>query len=384
MVKSGLERLLKESRKDLLDRRLGLLCHQASILPDLTPAWVALKAKFSQKLKLLFSPQHGLFGEKQANMIASYEIVEPETGVPVISLYGPRLAPEPEHLAEIDILLVDLQDVGTRVYTYIWTLLLTMKACSKNGVKLIVLDRPNPIGGKIEGPILEEKFFSFVGLAPIPMRHGLTIGELALYFCQKFSLDLELEVIPMEGWSRDMFFPETGLPWISPSPNMPRFETSLVYPGQVILEGTNLSEGRGTTMPFEVFGAPWLKVLALKEFFSKIEGIKVQIMHFIPWFDKWAGKLCQGIRLWIKEPQTYQPVKTTLLMLKEVAAQNPEFTFRSPPYEYEWSKSPFDIIVGKEELREALITQNEEHILTLLEEGTKEFQEEVEGLKLYV
>ncbi|OAG28127.1 exo-beta-N-acetylmuramidase NamZ family protein [Thermodesulfatator autotrophicus] len=383
MVKTGLIKFLKNPPKVLTGKNIGLLCHQASILPDLTPAWVALKALFPQGLKILFSPQHGLLGEKQANMIESADTIEPETELPVISLYGPRFAPEPEHLAEIDILLVDLQDVGTRVYTYIWTLLLTMEACAKAGVKVIVLDRPNPIAGNIEGPLLEEGLFSFVGLAPLPMRHGLTIGELAFYFKQKFSLDLELEVVPMEGWTRDMFFPETGLPWVSPSPNMPRFETALVYPGQVLLEGTNLSEGRGTTLPFEIFGAPWLKVLALKKFFSKISEIKVQAINFVPWFDKWAGRICQGIKLWVKRPQTYQPVKTTLLMLKEVLAQNPEFSFRRPPYEYTWSKCPFDIIVGKEKMREALNNQNEEQILALLEEGVKEFQEEIEALKLY-
>jgi uncharacterized protein YbbC (DUF1343 family) len=189
-----------------------------------------------------------------------------------VSLYGPRLSPTPEHLSGIDLLLVDLQDVGCRVYTYIWTLLLAMEACARAGVEVVVLDRPNPLGRTVEGPLLEEGLYSFVGLLSIPMRHGLTIGELALYFKNKRRLDLPLRVLKVEGW-RGEPFPETGLPWIMPSPNMPSFETALVYPGQVLLEGTNLSEGRGTTRPFEIFGAPYLSPEKLRPFSAKIPNI---------------------------------------------------------------------------------------------------------------
>ncbi len=383
MVKTGLERLCRgDWQKFLRGRRLGLLTHQAAVLPDLTPAHLVLKRLFPKELRLLFAPQHGLFGDAQANMIPSADFVEEETGLGVVSLYGPRLAPQAEHLEEIDVLVVDLQDVGCRVYTYIWTLFLALRACEAKGVEVLVLDRPNPLGGQMEGPILEEDLFSFVGLVPLPLRHGLTIGELALYFKALLGLSLTLEVLPMDGWKRDMFFPDTGLPWVPPSPNMPYFDTALVYPGQVLWEGTNLSEGRGTTRPFEIFGAPWLDEKELFSNLPSLPGVIWQRVQFIPWYDKWAGKNCRGLRLFVTQKFTYRPVWTTITLL-DVIVKFAAFSWRLPPYEYQWHKMPIDIIVGTKKLRKLLGEGQKELLKKITEEGLPEFRERIEPFFLY-
>ncbi len=383
MVLTGLAKLVQNIPPDIAKRRVGLLCHQASVLPDFSSAPSVLKDILGKNLRLLFAPQHGFAAEKQANMVSSADTLHTETGLPLVSLYGPRLAPEPSHLAEIDVLLVDLQDVGVRVYTYIWTLFLTMKACAKADVEVVVLDRPNPIGGKIEGPLLQEEFFSFVGMARIPLRHGLTIGELALYFKHILGVDVSLRVIPLEGWKRNMLFPETGLPWIPPSPNMPTFQTALLYPGMVLLEGTNLSEGRGTTTPFELLGAPWLNT-KIVENLRKIPGLFIQKTSFIPWFDKWAGRLCQGLRLMVNDISCFEPVKAVLAILGEILKEHEEFAFRTPPYEYEWQKLPFDIIVGTNMVRELLVNGEINVLLQELDKGIDEYQEETRPIRLYV
>ena len=380
MVVTGLEKIIHHPPQELYRRRFALLCHQASITRDFSSAWIELKKRFPKNLVLLFSPQHGLFAEKQANMIDSFDTKEPETSLPIVSLYGPRLAPEKEHLQEIDLLLIDLQDVGCRVYTYIWTMFLTLKACAREGIEVWILDRPNPLGRKTEGPILEEELTSFVGLVSLPMRHGLTMGELALYFKEKEGLDLDLRVVSLENWDPSLSYPQTSLPWLPPSPNMPSWETARVYPGQVILEGTNLSEGRGTTKPFELFGAPWLKVLEIKKILPPLPGVVLKVVTFEPWFDKWAGRRCYGFYLLVKDENVYQPVATTLTILATIASFHEEFAFRRPPYEFEWQKMPFDIIVGKKNGRELLSR------LDWFEEcqkGLDKFEEEVQPFKLY-
>lgn len=384
MVQTGLLRLLteKEFSRYLQGRRFGLLCHQASVLPDLTPAHRALKDLFPQGLRLLFSPQHGLSGTAQANMDYSFDSIEPETGLPVVSLYGPRLAPDPEHLSEIEVLVIDLQDVGCRVYTYVWTMFLCLKACAEEGVEVLVLDRPNPLGGRREGPLLKGDLISFVGLYPLPMRHGLTLGELALYFRAELSLDLELEVVPLDSWSRGMLFPETGLPWVPPSPNMPRFETALLYPGQVLWEGTNVSEGRGTTFPFEVFGAPWLDVKRLLARIPDLPGVSFSPWEFVPWFDKWAGKTCRGLRLQVREPDIFSPVRTGLYLVS-CLVDEPFFSFRLPPYEFQWQELPFDIIVGDKNVRLGLENGDLEEVERLVSAGLDEFEERVSPFLLY-
>ncbi len=367
----------------LRSRRIGFLCHQASLLPWGEHVRIVLKRLLPKELVLLLAPQHGLFGDKQANMIPSGDTSDPFTGLPVISLYGPRLAPTPEHLEQIDVLLVDLQDMGCRVYTYIWTLLLTLKACAQTGTEVVILDRPNPLGRVVEGPMLEEDFFSFVGLFPLPLRHGLTMGELARFFCAQLALDVELRVVPVEGWAGEYFI-ETGLPWIKPSPNLPDFFSALVYPGQVLLEGTNLSEGRGTTSPFLIFGAPYLRIKELSSRLPVRDIIWWQALAFEPTFDKWQGKSCFGFYLQVRRWREYRPVLTTLCLLREILALHEEFSWRRPPYEFTWHHWPFDVIVGNSSLREALESQVEPEELTILcEKGIREFCEKVRPFLIY-
>ncbi len=382
-TKIGLAQIIDASPYWLKGRRFGLLCHQASVLPKGPHTRILLKKLYPRGLKVLFTPQHGLFGERQANMIASADTLDPATGLPIVSLYGPRLAPEPEHLAEIDLLLVDLQDVGCRVYTYIWTLFLTMEACARCGVEVVVLDRPNPLGRRVEGPLLDPELTSFVGLLPLPMRHGLTLGELARYFRAKRGLDLKLRIVEMEGWSGE-FFPQTGLPWIMPSPNMPSFHTALVYPGQVLLEGTNLSEGRGTTLPFELFGAPFLRTEEMYTRLPAQESVWWREIAFVPVFDKWQGQMCRGFQLHLLDIEAYQPVLTSLLLLREIKALHEEFCWRRPPYEFTWQHLPFDIIVGSKKIREALEARVDiPGLEELCQKGLSEFCEEVLPFVIY-
>ncbi len=381
-IKIGLEKILENSSW-LKGRQIGLLCHQASVTPEGYHARSILKEYYPKEFKIIFAPQHGLFGDKQANMISSSDFIDETTGLPVISLYGPRLKPKPEHLSEIDVLLIDLQDVGCRVYTYIWTMLLCMEACAKAGVEVIILDRPNPLGYQMEGPFLEEELVSFIGLVPLPLRHGLTIGELARYFLFKKKLDLSLQVIKIEGWHGELF-PETKLPWIMPSPNMPSFWTALVYPGQVLLEGTNLSEGRGTTKPFEIFGAPYLKVQKILKMLKTIPGVRWQEVAFIPVFDKWKGRLCYGLKIHVLNPYKYKPVFTSLAILKTIIHLHEEFSWRQPPYEFEWQHFPFDIIVGSQKIRKILkMDISLEELEKLCHENLETFQEEIKPFRLY-
>ncbi|MCD6390110.1 MAG: DUF1343 domain-containing protein, partial [Desulfobulbaceae bacterium] len=258
-IKIGIEQLLSDPPRFLMGRRLGLLCNQASTDSSLVNSRDLVNDAFPGQLTCLFSPQHGFFSDKQDNMIESGHQLDQVTGLPVFSLYGDRRKPTAEMFDHLDVLLIDLVDVGTRVYTFIYTMAYCLEAAAEHGKKVVILDRPNPLGGvAVEGNLLHRDVKSFVGLYPVPMRHGLTIGELALYFNDQ-GIGADLTVVPMGGWNRSMLFKETGLPWVYPSPNMPSADTAFVYPGQVIWEGTNISEGRGTTLPFELFGAPFVE-----------------------------------------------------------------------------------------------------------------------------
>ncbi len=316
------------------------------------------------------------------------ETLESGKNIPVFSLYEKSRAPSLEQLCQIDVLIVDIQDVGTRVYTFIWTLLLSMKACAKAGIKVVVLDRPNPIGGeKIEGNMLNMEYSSFVGMAPIPMRHGLTIGELALFLKNFFNLDLELDVISMQGWHRRMLFPQTNLPWIWPSPNMPTFATALVYPGQVLFEGTNISEGRGTTRPFEVFGAPFLNIQAIAKKInaSGLKGFFLRTQLFVPTFHKWHGKTCVGFQLHVTEPDIFEPYLFTLTFLSAVTVLHKnDFAWKQPPYEYEFKKLPFDIISGHKIIRNAVEAgASAKEIKQIWQDEQKEYREIINSFLLY-
>ncbi|HDM78698.1 MAG TPA: DUF1343 domain-containing protein [Deltaproteobacteria bacterium] len=357
MVKLGAENLLREKPHWFKKAKIGLLVNQASILGDYSHVKDVLLKEGAQ-IKVIFTPQHGFWGDKQANMDESPDDVDPSTEVPIISLYSERREPPEELMEKIDILLVDLQDVGTRVYTFASTVALCMKVASKTSTRIVVLDRPNPIGGEaVEGNVLNLEFESFVGLFPVPMRHGLTLGELMLMARREFGYDCDLEVIPLKGWRREFLFPDCELPWVLPSPNMPSFITSLVYPGQVIWEGTNISEGRGTTRPFEFMGAPFINPGRLKEKLNEVNlpGVFLRVTAFRPTFDKWAGELCRGFQLHVTDSKSFKPYFTSLALLWAILEVYGEiFEWLPPPYEYEYRKLPIDIILGDDSVRLAL------------------------------
>jgi len=353
-VATGLDVLAEQGFASLQNQRLGALLHPASVDAQLRPA-AALLAKATD-LRALFGPQHGILGQTQDNMIEWEGGTDIASGLPVYSLYGEHRQPTPPMLATIDTLVVDLQDVGARYYTFIWTLLLSLQACAAAGKKVVVLDRPNPLGGEqTEGNVLDTAFSSFVGLAPIPMRHGLTIGELATFFVRWLALDVDLQVVWMAGWRRRMDFSETGLPWVLPSPNMPTLETARVYPGGCLLEGTTLSEGRGTTRPFEILGAPYIDpgrlVGALEQWC--LPGCRFRALHFEPTFHKYAGQICGGVQVHVTNPQTFESVTTYTAIIGAINRLWPgEFGWRKPPYEYETEKLPIDILAGGTHWRE--------------------------------
>jgi len=291
-------------------------------------------------------------------MIESDDAIHPFLQIPVFSLYGKTRIPDKKMLDPIDILIIDLQDVGTRVYTFIYTMSYCLEAAKKFGKKVVVLDRPNPVNGRmIEGNLLTPECASFVGRYPIPMRHGLTIGELSLLFNNDFGIGCDLDVIPMQGWKRNMFFTHTGLPWIPPSPNMPSPVTAMVYPGQVLWEGTNVSEGRGNTLPFEIFGAPFFNTKRLLSTLGENElpGIILRPVVFEPTFNKWSGSACNGFHIHITDPYEFKPYITTLKLLHAVIFHhNNMFQWKRTPYEYEFEKLPIDLIIGDKKIRQCI------------------------------
>jgi len=357
-VQTGLERLIDAPPKSIKDYRLGLLCNPASVDRHFRHARFLIAQRFPGQLKALFSPQHGFFAEKQDNMIESPDLRDPVLDIPVFSLYGRTRTPTEEMLQDIDVLIIDLQDVGTRVYTFIYTMSFCMQAAKECGQKILVLDRPNPIGGNIiEGNVLSEDCTSFVGRYPIPMRHGLTVGELALLFNDAFEIGCELELIPMAGWKRNMFFSDTKLPWIPPSPNLPTPVSTLVYPGQVIWEGTNVSEGRGTTLPFEISGAPFLDTDKIKAFVGedKLKGAVLREIGFEPTSNKWKETPCRGFQIHVTDPHVYEPYLASMTLLHAVLALHGDrFQWKTPPYEYEFERLPIDLILGSTKIRQRL------------------------------
>ncbi len=354
-VKTGLDLVEKEWPKDLRGSRVGLLVHPASVNSRLEHASDVFAGSGQFELKSLFGPQHGIRGETQDNMVEWEGFTDRRTGLPVYSLYGRTREPEPSMLADIDVMIVDMQDIGARYYTFIWTLALAMRSCEAAGKKVVVLDRPNPIGGhEMEGPVLRPEFSSFVGLHPLPVRHGMTIGEIALYLRDNFYTSLDLYIIRLKRWKRRMLFEDTGLPWVLPSPNMPTVDTAVVYPGMCLLEATNLSEGRGTTRPFEIFGAPFIDpdtlTGRLAEF--ELEGAAFRPAYFLPTFQKYAGRLCGGSQIHVTERRKFKPFKTAVAILKIIHELYPDhFSWKEPPYEYEEVLLPIDILAGTDKLR---------------------------------
>ncbi|MBT8489276.1 MAG: DUF1343 domain-containing protein [Gemmatimonadetes bacterium] len=366
---------------------LGVVVHPASVTGDCTFTVDALRdAGFS--LTALFGPQHGARGEKQDNMIESDHYADPVTGLPVHSLYSEVRKPTSEMLEGLDALVFDLQDVGVRVYTFVWTMALAMEACAEAGITFVVLDRPNPVGGLVrEGPVLRPGFESFVGLHPVPLRHGLTAGELARWLNAERGIDCELEVVSCDGWRRAMRFPDTGLPWVLPSPNLPTPDSAMVYPGMVLLEGTNLSEGRGTTRPFELFGAPYLDGRTLAEVATEEmgPGAMLRPCSFQPTFQKHAGEVCHGAQLHVTDSRAFRPVQATVAILRACRELAPDdFGWREPPYEYEEVLPPIDILWGHDGLRTGVDAgRGVGEILAGVDEEIADFERSVAPYLLY-
>lgn len=354
-VKLGIERLLANSSDTLRDLRIGLICNQASVNHDFRHAADLFYENKNINLQSLFGPQHGIRGDVQDNMIETAHTVDKKTGLPIYSLYSETREPTEEMLKNLDALVFDLQDIGGRVYTFIYTMANAMKACAKFGKKMFVCDRPNPINGvDIEGNLLEKEFESFVGQYPIPMRHGLTVGELARLFNKEFGIGCDLEVVQMEGWNRELYFDETDAPWVLPSPNMPTVETAVVFPATVYFEGTQVSEGRGTTKPFELVGAPYIDADELSEKLEKLNlpGVIFRPVNFLPTFQKHAEKVCGGVFLHVTDRKTFEPVITGIALIKTIYdLYTKEFKWKNPPYEYVFDKNPFDVIAGTEKIR---------------------------------
>jgi len=358
---TGLDILADNEFEQIRGKSVGLLCNQASVSRDLVHAVDLLMPHHGKELNLraVFGPQHGLHGHTQDNMIEWEGAHDHRTNIPVFSLYGEHREPTDEMLKGVDLFVVDLQDVGARYYTFIWSMALCMKACERLGIPVLVLDRPNPIGGlQTEGPLLDPALTSFVGLYPIPTRHGMTIAEIAKHLQTQYFQNLKLEWISMTGWSRSDYFDDLDLKWITPSPNMPVPDTAIVYPGMCLLEATNLSEGRGTTRPFETFGAPWLDGWKLAAALTNLElpGAHFRPVQFQPTFNKFAGELCNGCFLHVKQRRAFEPVLTTFAILRECAKlSGGKFEWKAPPYEYEMEKRPIDILLGKKGLAEEIL-----------------------------
>jgi uncharacterized protein YbbC (DUF1343 family) len=357
-VRLGLERLLDGPDRKLIEgQRIGLVCNPASVDSRIVHASDRLLTG-DWTLAALFGPQHGFRSDLQENMIESPHAHDAKRRLPVHSLYSETRQPTAEMLADIDVLVVDLQDVGTRIYTYIYTLANCLRAARAHGVRVVVCDRPNPINGDaIEGATLVPGYESFVGQFPIPMRHGLTIGEAARLFNDHFGLNAAVDVVPMDGWKRPMFFDETGLPWVLPSPNIPTLDTASVYPGAVLFEGTRLSEGRGTCRPFELIGAPWIDGERFAEAMNArgIPGAWFRPVFFEPTFHKQANTLCGGCQIHVTDRKTLPPMRVAIEMLDEFKREAPaQPIWRDPPYEYEHVKPPIDILYGSDRLRAAI------------------------------
>ncbi|HET7342015.1 MAG TPA: DUF1343 domain-containing protein [Methylomirabilota bacterium] len=356
-VRSGLDVLVHERRGLLRGRRLGLLAHQSSVDARLEHAVTLLGDVRSARLRALFAPEHGLWGAAQDHAtIASAR--DPVTGLRVRSLYGTRRQPTPAMLRGLDVLVIDLQDVGSRYYTFQWTMALAMRACARAGVRVLVLDRPNPLGGElVEGNVPDPAFASFVGLVPLPARPGLTLGEVARYLNARHGLGCALDVVAMRGWRRPMLWEDTGLTWVAPSPNMPTPDTARVYPGGCLIEGTNLSEGRGTTRPFEWVGAPWLDAHAFAAALAaeRLPGVAFRPARFRPTFHKWAGRLCGGVQIHVTDRARFRPFLSGLAIIAVARRLAPRaFRWRRPPYEFERRRLPIDILLGTDTIRRAL------------------------------
>ena len=357
-IKLGIERLLTDKVELLRGARVGLVCNQASVDHYLRHAADLFHEHSAVNLTTLFGPQHGIRGDVQDNMIETAHGKDRKTGLPIYSLYSETREPTEEMLRDVEVIVFDLQDIGCRIYTYVYTLANCMRAAKKFGKRVIACDRPNPIGGtQIAGNVLDPAFASFVGQFPVPTRHGMTACELARLFNEQFGIGCELECIPMEGWSRELWYDETDGPWVLPSPNIPTCDTATVFPGAVHLEGTQMSEGRGTTRPFELVGAPYIEADKFADDLNALAlpGVHFRSCVFMPTFQKHGGVACGGVQIHVTDRMSFEPVIAGVAVVKTAADMYPEeFRWKNPPYEYEYDRNPFDIISGTSKIREAI------------------------------
>ena len=357
-VAPGIDRLLTTDRRLVAGKRIGVVCNPASVNGRFAHTADRLVEDPDLRVTAIFGPQHGFRSDLQDNMIETPHARDARREVPIYSLYSETREPTAEMLRDVDVLVVDLQDVGTRVYTYIYTMANCLRAAARHGVHVVVCDRPNPVGGEeVEGCLLQAAYTSFVGQFPIPLRHGMTIGELARLFNDEFGIGAAVDVIQLDGWQRSMYFDETGLPWIIPSPNLPTLDSAIVYPGAVLFEGTKLSEGRGTTRPFELIGAPWIDGERLAEAMNArgLPGVHFRPVFFEPTFHKHAKQTCGGCQVHVIDRRAFRPVRTAVELMAEFRREEPSrFAWREPPYEYEHDKQPIDILSGSDRLRTTL------------------------------
>ncbi len=392
-VVTGLESIISDTtQQKKIVGNIGILCHAASINSSFEHTVTLLKNSFKDRVKAVYGPQHGFVTDVQDNMMESKNFIHPYFKLPVYSLYSSTRIPTKEMLSGIDTLVVDLQDVGTRVYTYISTLALTMKECGKLGIKVVVLDRPNPVGGEIiEGNVREPDFFSFVGHHEIPMRHGMTIGEVALFTTSFTDTKCEVDVIKMINWKRQMFFEDTKLPWVLPSPNLPTSEGAKTFAGTVLFEGTNISEGRGTTRSLEIIGHPNLDPYSIKDdlmpIFNKhkIEGFILRPLYFVPTFQKHAGTPCGGFQIHVTDNNSFRPWRVAQILCQHFYhLLGDKFAWNEKPYEYEFEKKAIDLINGSATIRTWVESKGSYNELCSLEkEGYKKFLENRAKVLLY-
>jgi uncharacterized protein YbbC (DUF1343 family) len=387
-INLGIEELLSKRGDLLRGARVGLICNQASVDHEFNHSADLCRAQNDFKLTALFGPQHGIRGEAQDNMVESPHTFDAETGLPVYSLYSETREPTEAMLEEIDAFVFDMQDVGCRIYTFIYTLANCMRAAQKYGKRVVVCDRPNPIGGeKVAGNVLEPEYASFVGQFPLPTRHGMTVCELAKMFRERWGIDCELELILMEGWTRELWFDETDAAWVMPSPNIPTLQSATVFPGTVHLEGTQMSEGRGTTRPFELIGAPYIDAPKYKRELDLLglPGVHFRANSFQPTFQKHAGRACGGVQIHVTDREQFEPVMTGIAAIKVARDLYPEeFLWKQPPYEYVYDRNPFDVIAGTASLRESLERGDSLNALEDCWSGDlKEFMKERANFLLY-
>jgi uncharacterized protein YbbC (DUF1343 family) len=352
----GIDRLCKDRFKPIRDMKVGLLCNISCCDSELHPTISLFEKSKEIRLKAIFAPEHGFFCALQDQVKASDS--QYHGRLDIHSLYGPRRKPRFKTLDTLDVVVIDLPDIGTRYYTFIWSAMLMISEAAKIHKKILILDRPNPLDGiTVQGPMIDPGFESFVGLYSVPVRHGMTIGELCYMLNREHDLKADMEIIRMKGWQRAAYGDEQNSLWAVPSPNMPSFSTALVYPGMCLLEGTNVSEGRGTTKPFEMFGAPWIEPeqLAKRLESSNICGVAFRATYFMPAFHKYNGQLCGGIQMYVTNRAQFAPVTTGLQIIKTIHnLYRDDFCWRQPPYEFEKEKMPFDILIGNSSVRKAI------------------------------